>query len=77
MKKILLLVTFVSMVILTSCGISAEEKAKMELARQDSIKAAEDAMKAAEEAAAAAASAAATDTTNMMADTSMHHTHDH
>ncbi len=65
MKKILLLATFVGMIVMTSCGPSAEEKAKMELATQDSIKAAEDAMKAAEEAAAAAAAAATVDTTAM------------
>ncbi len=58
MKKILLFAGM--MALLSSCGQSAEEKAKMEQARQDSIKAAEDMMKAAEEAAAAAAQVADT-----------------
>lgn len=41
--------------LLSACGPSAEEKAKMEQAHQDSVKAADDMMRAAEEAAAAAA----------------------
>ena len=65
MKKILLLVSFAGMIAITSCGPSAEEKAKMEQASSDSVKAAEDAMKAAEEAAAAA-------DTSIKADTSKH-----
>jgi hypothetical protein len=54
MKKLLIL--FV-VAFACSCGQSAEEKAKMEQAHQDSIKAAEDMMKAAEEAASIAAQA--------------------
>ena len=46
MKK-LLLIAFLGVGIY-SCGPSAEEKEKMEQARQDSLKAAEDMMKAAE-----------------------------
>lgn len=53
MKKLVLFLFLATA--LYSCGPSAEEKAKMEQARQDSIKAAED-MKNAAEAAAIAAS---------------------
>ena len=73
MKKILLLVSVIGLLQLTACGPSAEEKAKMEAASKDSLKAAEDAMKAAEEAAVAAAAAGAADTSaNAMTDTTNH-----
>ena len=70
MKKLLLIICVLGLINITACGPSAEEKAKMETATQDSIKAADDAMKAAEEAAAANAAAAAADTSsNKMMDT--------
>jgi len=70
MKKILGLALIAGMFAFTACGPSAEEKAAIEKAAQDSI-AAVDAQKAAEEAARAqaeqdsiaAAAAAAVDTT--------------
>jgi hypothetical protein len=51
------LVTLSAIILLavSACGPTAEEKAKMEQARQDSIRAAEDMRKAAEELAAQAA----------------------
>lgn len=74
MKKIILLASIAGMFTVVSCGPSAEEKQKIELARQDSVQAAEDAMKAAEEAAAAAAAAsvAADTATDAMHDTTFH-----
>ena len=55
MKKLLLIVA--ACAFLYSCGPSADEKAKMEQARQDSINAAQDMMRNAEAAAAAQAQA--------------------
>jgi Pyruvate/2-oxoacid:ferredoxin oxidoreductase gamma subunit len=52
MKKVLSLVVLGAAFAIYSCGPSAEEKAKMEQARQDSIAQVEAANKAAEEAAA-------------------------
>jgi hypothetical protein len=49
------LILFLFVYVFVSCGPSAEEKAKMEQAHQDSIKAAEDMMQAAEDLAAAQA----------------------
>ena len=62
MKKLMVLALLSTAIY--SCGPSAEEKEKMEQARQDSMKAAEDMMRAAEEAAAMAAQAV--DTTMMI-----------
>jgi len=70
MKKLILLASVAGMFAITSCGPSAEEKAKMEAATQDSIKAAEDAMRAAEEAAAAAA-VVPVDTAAVLVDTTI------
>lgn len=59
MKKIFLLSCVAGILMLTSCGPSAEEKAKAEQATKDSVQAADDMRKAAEEAAAAAATVTA------------------
>lgn len=70
MKKIFLLACAAGVLTMSACGLSAEEKAKMEQATADSIQAADDARKAAEEAAAAAAAVVTPDSTmNVAMDT--------
>lgn len=59
MKKVLFITAIACSLAIVSCGPSAEEKAKVEQARLDSIKAVEDAQAEAEAAAAAQAQAEA------------------
>ena len=72
MKKVLSLIAIAGMFAFVACGPSAEEKAKMEQAKQDSIAAAEaanaemEAAKAQATADSMAAASAATDTTKKM-----------
>ena len=72
MKKVLSIIAIAGMFAFVACGPSAEEKAKMEQAKQDSIAASEaanaemEAAKAQATADSMAAAAAATDTTKKM-----------
>jgi len=63
MKKLLTLVAVAGMFTFVACGPSAEEKAAVEKAKQDSIAAADAEAKAAAEAEAAAAEKAAAEAT--------------
>ena len=72
MKKVLSIIAIAGMFAFVACGPSAEEKAKMEQAKQDSIAASEaanaemEAAKAQATADSMAAASAATDTTKKM-----------